>query len=70
MNTSKEKTNTNNIHPERKKVIKSFPIQCPVCNSEAVLYINSDDSEQIECFGSLHEWRKLACYYKPAKRRG
>ena len=55
MNTSKEKTNTNNIHPERKKVIKSFPINCPVCNSEAVLYIYSDDSEQIECFGSLHE---------------
>lgn len=55
MNTSKEKTNTNNIHPEHKKVIKSFPINCPVCNSEAVLYIYSDDSEQIECFGSLHE---------------
>lgn len=57
MNTSKEKTNTNYIHPERKKVIKSFPINCPVCNSEAVLYKYSDDDDfdQIECFGSLHE---------------
>lgn len=57
MNTSKEKTNTNNIHPERKKVIKSFPINCPVCNSEAILYIYSDDDDfdEIECFGSLHD---------------
>lgn len=55
MNTSKEKNNTNNIHPERKKVIQSFSIQCPVCNSDAVLYKYSDDSEQIECFGNLHE---------------
>ena len=55
MSTSKSKNNKDDTYSECKKLIHSFSIRCPFCNAEAVLYKYSDDSEQIECFGNLHE---------------
>lgn len=55
MSTSKSKNNKDDTYSECKKLIHSFSIRCPFCNAEAVLYKYSDDSEQIKCFGNLHE---------------